>query len=299
MLEPLINEIDNNPRRQLQVVGHTMSLVDVGEGPPLFFLHGNATYSYVWRNLLPYLSLRNRCIAPDRIGMGESELAFPSGPASYAFEDHLENLESLIELTEPDRRIVLVTHELGSALAVQIARRHPDTVAGIVMIEGVLRVTNDATFDAELREFLLRARGEEGEQMVLRENRLIEEYLPRLIARQLTWREMEAYRRPYVQPGESRRAMLSMIRQLPLQSSPGPIDELVEENRLWCAQESVPKLVIGGRPGFLVSQPILASTAKWSATSVATVPGLHFLMEDSPARLTSLILDWLEELGHV
>lgn len=295
----MINEIDNNPRRQLQVVGHTMSLVDVGEGPPIFFLHGNVTYSYVWRNVIPYLSMRNRCIALDRIGMGESELQFPSGPGSYPFEEQLENLGSLIELTEPDRRIVLIAHELGSALAVQFARRNPSMVAGLVMIEGVLRVTNDATFDEDLREFLLRVRGQDGEQMVLRENRLIEEYLPRLTSRQLTSREMEAYRRPYLQPGESRRAMLSMIRQLPLQSSPGPIDALVEENRLWCAQESIPKLVIGGRPGFLVSQPILASTAKWAETEVATVPGIHFLMEDSPARLTALILDWLDELGHV
>lgn len=295
----MINEIDNNPRRQVQVVGHTMSLVDVGSGPPIFFVHGNVSYSYTWRNLIPYLSFRHRCIALDRIGMGESELEFPSGAESYSFRDQLENVENVIELTEPDRPIVLVTHELGSALAVQIARRNPRNVAGLVMIEGVLRVTNDATFPDDVREFLQRVRGEEGEQLVLRDNRLIEEYLPRLVSRPLSVKEMEAYRRPYHQPGESRRAMLSMIRQLPLQSSPGPIADLVEENRLWCAQESIPKLVIGGRPGFLVSQPILASTAKWAATEVATVPGLHFLMEDSPARLTALILDWLDKLGHV
>lgn len=295
----MINEIDNNPRRQVQVVGHTMSLVDVGVGPCVFFLHGNATYSYTWRNLLPYFSFRHRCIAPDRIGMGESELEFPSGPGSYTFQDQLENLESLVELTEPDGPIVVVTHELGSALAVQFARRNPARVAGLVMIDGVLRVTNDATFDQDLRDFLLRARSEEGEQMVLRDNLIIEQYLPRLTVRQLRPKEMEAYRRPYLQPGESRRAMLSMIRQLPIQSDPGPMNDMVEENRLWCAQESVPKLVIGGRPGFLVTQPILASTAKWAETEVATVPGLHFLTEDSPARLTALILDWLDKLGHV
>lgn len=294
----MINEIDSNPRRQLRVVGHTMSLVDVGRGPPVFFLHGNVTSSYVWRNIIPYLAFGYRCIALDRIGMGESELVVPSGPGSYAFDEQLETLETVIELTEPDRPIVLVTHELGTALAVQFARREPRRVAGLVMIEGVLRVSNDSTFDKDLQDFLMRVRGEEGEQMVLRDNLLIEKYLPRLTSRKLTDREMETYRRPYLQPGESRRAMLSMMRQLPLQSSSGPIDSMVEENRLWCAQEPISKLVIGGRPGFLVPLPVLASTGKWAETTVASVPGLHFLMEDSPARITALVLDWLDEISH-
>lgn len=134
--------------------------------------------------------------------------------------------------------------------------------------------------------------------MILRDNLLIQQYLPRLTTRALSPKELESYGRPYQKPGESRRAMLSMIRQLPLQSSPGPIDALVEENRLWCAQEAVPTLVVGGAPGFLVPPPILGTAARWESTKVASVPGQHFLMEDSPARLTALILDWLDEIGH-
>ncbi len=128
-----------------------MSLVDVGTGPPVFFLHGNVTYSYSWRNIIPYLAFHHRCIAMDRIGMGDSELVFPSGQHSYSFEEQLESLETLVELTEPDRPIVLVTHELGSALAVQLARRNPQRVAGLTMIEGVLRVSNDSIFDEDVR----------------------------------------------------------------------------------------------------------------------------------------------------
>ena len=107
---------------------------------------------------------------------------------------------------------------------------------------------------------------------------------------------MAAYRRPYPRVGESRRAMLSMLRQLPLRSSPGPIDQLMDENRRWCAHDAGPKLVIGGNPGFLVPPPVLGTAARWPSTTVSSVRGLHYLTEDSPARITTLILDWLGSL---
>ena len=203
----------------------------------------------------------------------------------------------LVELTEPERPVVLVGHELGAAIAIEYARRNPSRVDSLVLIEGVFRVTNDATFDPDVRETLLRARSEEGEQLVLQENILIERYLPRLTLRVLTAGEMEAYRRPFAKPGEPRRALLSALRQLPLQSSPGPIDALVEDNRLWCSQSTIPKFVVGGVPGFLVPPPVLGTAARWKKTEVASVPGLHFLTEDSPARVTALVIDWLETIG--
>lgn len=294
----MINEDDKLPRRRIRVAGPHMSLVDAGRGPTIIFLHGNATYSYAWRNMIPYLAFRHRCIAPDWIGMGESELIFPSGVESYPLEEKLEHLELLVEQIEPDRPIVLVTHELGATVGVMYARRNPDRMAGLVMIEGVFRVSNDTNFGEDIQDFFQRVRGEEGEDLILRENLMIEEYLPRLTSRTYSEGELERYRQPYLKPGESRRAMLSMIRQLPIQSQPGPIDRMAEENRLWCAQQNVPKLIVGGTPGFLVPPPVLATTAKWAAAKVTSVPGLHFLMEDSPARITAIILDWLDQIGH-
>ncbi|HLU53571.1 MAG TPA: haloalkane dehalogenase [Acidimicrobiia bacterium] len=293
----MINEVDNLPRRQIQVAGHSMSLVDVGDGPPVYFLHGNVTYSYTWRNIIPFVSMRYRCLAPDRIGMGDSELEFPSGSGSYRFDDQVESFELLVELTEPERPIVLVGHEMGAAAAIHYARRNPHRVASLVLIEGVFRVTNDTTFDADVRDMLLRVRSEEGEHLVLEENVLVERYLPRLTLRVLTATEMDNYRRPFTKPGEPRRALLSTVRQLPLQSTPGPIDMLVEDNRLWCAQTTIPKFVVGGVPGFLVPPAVLGTAARWRKAEVASVPGLHFLTEDSPARITALLIDWLDAIG--
>jgi haloalkane dehalogenase len=295
----LIDAADRVPRQTVQVMGSRYSVAVAGNGPPVVLVHGNATHNYTWRNIIPYLSQVCRCIAPDLPGMGRSDVVFPSGSTSYSFDDQAASLATVIDVLEPDRPAILVGHELGATMAIQHARKNPDTVAGLVLLEGAFRLSNDSTFDSDVQRFLAEVRSEAGEDMVLRRNLVVEDYLPRLVSRSLSSAELDAYRAPYQRAGESRRAMLSMIRQLPLQSSPGPIDRLIEEARLWCAQSRMPKLVVGGKPGFLVPPAVLGTAAKWANTTVASVPGLHFLTEDSPARLTALILDWLAEIGHV
>lgn len=292
----MIGSEDHVPRRTVRLVGRRVSVATAGSGPILIFLHGTGTYSYAWRNIIPFLSNRYHCIAPDLPGTGKSDLEFPSGASSYSFSDQLEVVDMLIESEAADRPIAIIGHELGAAMAVQIARRNPDQVAALVLVEGVFRISNDEIFDSDVRKLLSDLRGSSGEQAVLIENRIVEEYLPRLTARMLSEYEMDAYRAPYEKPGEARRAMLAMIRQLPLLTSAGPIDDLVNENRLWCAQSRTPKLVIGGNPGFLVPPSVLGTAARWSNTRVGSVRGLHYVMEDSPARLTSSILDWLEAI---
>lgn len=294
----MINAEDRVPRESVRVVGRQMSVAVGGTGEPtVVLIHGNATYSYTWRNLIPYIAQRARCLAPDLIGMGRSDIIFPSGATSYEFADQTAYIDALIEVKVPTGPVVLVGHELGATIAIQYARKNPDRVAGLALIEGVFRITNDSTFDPELAEFLQSARLATGEETVLVRNELVETYLPRLTSRTLGPVEMAAYREPYLRVGESRRAMLSMIRQLPLQSSPGPIDSLVEQSRLWCAQSRIPKLVIGGNPGHLVPPAVLGTAARWNSSAVASVNGLHFLTEDSPARITTLLLDWMAGLG--
>jgi haloalkane dehalogenase len=172
-------------------------------------------------------------------------------------------------------------------------------VAAVGIVEGVFRVTNDETMDEKMRDLLLDVRRDPTEDLVLRYNVLIEDYLPGLVVRPLHNEEMDAYRSPYLKLGEARRAMLSMARCLPISSDPGPIDDLAEQLRLWCAQSNIPKLVVGGKPGHLVPPAVLATTAKWRNTSTAAINGAHFLMEDSPARLTNVIADWLEDLAYM
>jgi len=65
-----------------------MAYVEVGGGDPIVLLHGNPTSSFLWRNIIPYLETQGRCIAPDLIGMGDSDKLPGSGPGSYTVIEH-------------------------------------------------------------------------------------------------------------------------------------------------------------------------------------------------------------------
>ena len=69
-------------KRRAQVLGRTMAYVEVGQGDPIVLLHGNPTSSYLWRNIIPHLQGLGRCIAPDLIGMGDSDKLPNAGPTS-------------------------------------------------------------------------------------------------------------------------------------------------------------------------------------------------------------------------
>ena len=118
-----ISSLDPHPRHRIKVLDTEISFVDVGTGAPIVFLHGNPTSSYLWRNIIPYLSQHGRCLAPDLLGMGQSGKS-PSG--AYRFVDHARYLDAWFEALDLTRDITLVIHDWGSALGFHRATRYPD-----------------------------------------------------------------------------------------------------------------------------------------------------------------------------
>ncbi len=105
-------------------------------GPVVVFLHGNPTSSHLWRNVIPHVSGRARCLAPDLIGMGASG----KPDIAYRFADHACYLDAWLEMVVPDGEVVLVGHDWGGALAQDWAARHGGgRVRGIALIETFLR----------------------------------------------------------------------------------------------------------------------------------------------------------------
>ena len=74
MLQPVISTEDASYRKRVSVLNTNIAYVDVGDGDPIVFLHGNPTPSYLWRNIIPYLIPFGRCLAPDLVGMGNQVL---------------------------------------------------------------------------------------------------------------------------------------------------------------------------------------------------------------------------------
>ena len=83
--------------KYFEVNGSKIHYIEEGEGDPILFLHGNPTSNYLWRNIIPYLTKQGRCIAPDLIGMGDSEKLDNVGPESYRFVEHREYLDAILE----------------------------------------------------------------------------------------------------------------------------------------------------------------------------------------------------------
>jgi haloalkane dehalogenase len=139
-------------KKRQQVLGREMAYVEGGSGDPVVFLHGNPTSSYLWRNILPRVEALGRCIAPDLIGMGDSEKLPDSGPTSYTFVEHRRYLDALLDQLGVKERIILVVHDWGSALGFDWAYRHQDAVRGIAYMEALVKPRSWSEIPSPFRE---------------------------------------------------------------------------------------------------------------------------------------------------
>jgi len=286
-------------KQRRRVLGSEMAYVDVGEGDPIVLLHGNPTSSYLWRNVLPYLLARGRCIAPDLIGMGDSDKLPDSGPGSYRFVEHRRYLDALLEALNVRERVTLVIHDWGSALGFDWANRHRDAIKGIAFMEAIVRPQGWDHWDKiNMRPALEALRSEAGEEMVLRDNYFIEKILPAAILRPLSAEEMGEYRRPFAEPGEGRRPTLTWPRQIPIDGQPADVADIVAASASWLSTSPIPKLFFNAKPGaILANDKDLAFIRGFPKLTEATIAGRHFVQEDSPDEIGRTIAGWMETLG--
>jgi haloalkane dehalogenase len=280
-----------------EIDGLKMAWVEMGagvdEGPTMLFLHGNPTSSYLWRDIMGPLSENYRCIAPDLIGMGDSDKLPDSGPDSYQFVEHRAYLDKLLEKILPAGKVILVIHDWGSALGFDWARRHPNRTAGIVYMEGIVQPMSWDEFSQSARPVFEGLRSPAGEAMVLEKNIFVEKILPGSILRHLSDEEMTEYRRPFETPGEGRRPTLTWPRQIPLAGAPEDVVKIVEEYGNWLAHGDVPKLFINADPGAILIGPQREFCRSWPNQIEVSVKGIHFIQEDSAAEITAAISDWV------
>lgn len=285
-----------HPRRSVDVMGRRMAYVEMGQGDPILFLHGNPTSSYLWRNVMPHLREQGRCIAPDLIGMGASQKLEAPGPDSYRFVEHRKYLEGLLQALEVRRNVTLVLHDWGSALGFDWANRHRDAVVGIAYMEAIVRPLAWSEWNARSRPIFEGFRSPEGEKMVLERNLFVERVLPGSVLRRLTEAEMAVYRRPFLAAGEDRRPTLTWPRQIPLDGEPADVTALVEGYAAWMAWNDLPKLFVNAEPGAILTGAPRDFCRTWRNQTEVTVPGAHFIQEDSPHEIGIAIADWRRSL---
>jgi haloalkane dehalogenase len=235
-----------------------------------------------------------RCLAPDLVGMGDSGAA-PGG--SYRFADHARYLDAWFEALALTRNVTLVGHDWGSALAFHWARRHPERVRAIVYMEGIVRPLTWEEWPQAARAIFQTMRSPAGEEVVLQKNVFVERILPASILRKLTPEEMDAYRRPFREPGEGRRPMLSWPREIPLDGEPADVVAIVGGYARWLASSEIPKLFINADPGSILVGPQREFCRTWPNQRELMVRGSHFIQEDSPAEIGRAIAGFLAGLA--
>jgi len=287
--------MDTTPldKTYLTVHGKRMAVHDVGTGDPVVFLHGNPTSSYLWRNVVPHLSGLARCVVPDLIGQGDSDKLDAPGPGSYTFVEHREYLDGLLDRLDLGDRVTLVVHDWGSALGFDWASRHRDRVAGIAYMEALVRPVTWDEWPEAARSIFQAMRSDAGEQIVLEKNLFVEAILPSSILRPLEEAELAEYRRPFLRPGEDRRPTLSWPRQIPVDGEPSDVVAIVEEYAAFLAGSPLPKLFVNAEPGSILVGAQREFCRTWPNQTEVTVPGLHFVQEDSPDLIGAAIAEWL------
>jgi haloalkane dehalogenase len=294
----MISAEERYEKKKVEVIGSEMAYVEVGSGDPIVFLHGNPTSSYLWRNVIPHLEGAGRCIAPDLIGQGDSEKLGESGPERYRFVEHRTYLDELLATLGVRENVTFAIHDWGSALGFDWANRHREAVKGIAYMESI--VCPIASWDEwpEMARAIFQGfRSPAGEEMVLEKNVFVERVLPGSVLRGLTEAEMEVYRRPFREPGEDRRPTLTWPRQIPIEGEPADVTGIVQDYADWLSECDIPKLFVNAEPGAILTGAVREFCRGWPNQTEVTVPGIHFIQEDSPDEIGRAIADWLAKLG--
>jgi haloalkane dehalogenase len=289
----VISVADPHPRQRVRVLDTEMSYVDTGVGDPVVFLHGNPTFSYLWRNVIPYVSPLGRCFAPDLVGMGRSG---KSPGQSYRFVDHARYLDAWFDALGLTKNVTLVVHDWGSALGFHRAARFPQQIKAIAYLEAIALPRRWEDF-GEAAGIFRALRSDQGERMILDENFFVETVLRRSVIRSLSEEEMAVYRAPYLER-EARLPTLTWPRQIPIEGEPADVTAIVEAYGAWLSQTSIPKLLIVGDPGAIVTGRTRDFCRTWRNQREVTVKGRHFLQEDSSDEIGSALAEFVKSVRN-
>jgi haloalkane dehalogenase len=286
-----ISAADRHPRLRVRVLDADISYVDVGVGKPIVFLHGNPTSSYLWRNIIPYVSRFGRCLAPDLVGMGRSG----KSPANACrFVDHARYLDAWFEALGLTGDVILVLHDWGSALGFHRAVRYPTHIKGIAYMEAIpcTRRWEDFGDAAAIFQAL---RSSKGESLIFDQNFFIETVLPRAVIRRLSDEEMAAYRAPF-RDRAARLPTLVWPRQIPIDGEPADVAAIVDNYSAWLSKSAIPKLLVLGDPGAIVTGRTRDFCRSWPNQREVTVKGVHCLQEDSPHEIGIALCEFVREV---
>ncbi|KAH8812109.1 Alpha/Beta hydrolase protein [Xylogone sp. PMI_703] len=281
-------------KKIVQVLGSRMTYVDSGSSKSLatVFLHGNPTSSYLWRNIIPYVSSQCRCIAPDLIGFGDPEKV---QNIEYRIFDHQRYLDAFLDVILPTERIILVVHDWGSALGFDWARRHVDRIVGLAFMEFIPPTENWSEFRENFIQTFQKFRTPEiGRKLLIDQNLFIEKVLQDGTIRTLGQEEMNHYHKSFLRP-ESREPIYRFPNELPIAGQPADVWEMAQKYTAWLLASELPKLFFWVTPATFIREERAKEFIRQlkNTKSVYLGEGVHFVQEDHPHVIGRGLASWL------
>jgi haloalkane dehalogenase len=276
--------------KYISVHGSKMHYIDEGSGDPILFIHGNPTSSYLWRNIIPYVTPLGRAIAPDLIGMGKSD----KPDLDYRYHDQYKYIEGFMKALDL-KNITLVLHDWGSGLGFNLAAQNPDRIKAIAFMEAMVLPRAWSDFTPDLRVSFRMMRTRLGSWlMVSVANIFIKQMLQQLVVRKLTKAEKEYYGEPY-QTIASRKPLRQWPLELPIDGKPADVHDIVVNYNQWLQQTDMPKLLFYVADGVGIGAEALAWCRQYlsNLTVIDAGAGIHFIQEDNPHLIGEKLAEWV------
>ncbi|MCL5244328.1 haloalkane dehalogenase [Cellulophaga sp. 20_2_10] len=278
-----------------EVLDSKMHYVDEGDKNSehtFLLIHGNPTSSYLWRNIIPYVSPLGRVVVPDLIGMGKSD----KPDIDYTLKDHIAYLDAFVEKLGL-KNVILVIQDWGSGLGFNYANQHRENVKAIVFFEAMVQVSYWKNTTKETETLFKKFRDPvEGHEMIVKNNFFIEAMLPMMAGRELTKEEMDHYRAPYLEE-KSRKPLFMWPGQISFDGVPKFTTDIVNSYNEYHKNSDVPKLLFYAEPGLIINRKLgehIAETWK-NVTAVDLGEGKHYLQESHPHEIGEGIVDWYKK----
>jgi haloalkane dehalogenase len=279
----------SNAGKWIDIDGTKIHYTEAGSGDPILFLHGIPASGYIWRNIIPHLATLGRCIAPDLVGMGQSD----KPNIDYSLKDHIHFIEKFINALNL-KRITLIMHGWGSVIGFDYAMRHEKNCKGLVFYEAFLRSLNDSEISLPYQEQLLSYQETLTESFAGMDGvSFIEKTIPQYVMRTLSNDEMEHYRKPFLNENASK-SLWQYIKELP--NGNNEIDHFIADYTKKLTKSNLPKLMLYSVPGFITT----IATVMWAKEHLPNIEiidigeELHMAQESSPDVFGETISVWMQ-----
>lgn len=282
--------------KSVRVNNREMAWREIGEGDTIVFVHGNPTSSYLWRNVVPHLSHMGRCIAPDLIGMGQSEKLSDQGPRTYSYFAHREYFDGWMTAMDFAGPITFVGHNWGVPLFFDWAMRNPGRTRGFVHMEGQVSPVTTKVAGDRFRAFNAHMRSPEMEADVLRDNLYLDQYFYRYVAELLSDEDRAVYDEPYRVPGADRRPTIDWPCEIPVDGEPADVFNRLNETIDWMKTNDIPKLWLVPDTASIMTGERKAAAESFSCQTTLHIEGGHYTPETSPGAVGRAIADWMVRL---